>query len=253
MEEKLKVLKKTLEDSGLMANFSFDTLNNCLIIKKFNWDYLDCLKYQEILVELVYKTEYQDCSIFIFTNHPSCLTLGRGLQRRQGDAIDLVDFNPDLISKIELPVFNIKRGGGITFHHPGQIVIYPIINLSFNKMKVYTMMNNLLSTISSVFRQQGITGLDYCRDLLGMWFGDKKIASIGVQVRRFVSFHGVAVNLKDDIEIQKVMNFIFPCGLPGNWYSSIKKEFDIDIVPENFSDDFCSDLKSLFSKDCLIR
>ena len=251
MESKLDSLKAFILSRRPTLDISINKECSSLVITKFDWDYLDCLSFQEELVDLIYQDEYKDLSVFIMTNHPSCLTLGRGLQRKVEDKVELIDFNESLESMLEIPVFRIKRGGGITFHHPGQIVIYPIINLSAHQMKVYTMMNNLLFTTSKVLGQYDIDGLDYCRDLLGMWIKDRKVASIGVQVRRFVSFHGLALNLNEDTKTQEALKIIHPCGLPGSWYTSIKSSFNIDITSEEFSRKFQVEMSSVFAKECL--
>ena len=64
-------------------------------------------------------------------------------------------------------------------------------------------MSKIFKVLTECLKKQGVTDLDYCRDLLGLWSGDKKIASIGVQLRRFVSFHGVALNLDPDEQIER--------------------------------------------------
>ena len=182
MESKIESLREIILSKRPSLDIGINQSCNSLTVTKFDWDYLDCLSFQEDLVDLIYQEEYKSFSVFIMTNHPTCLTLGRGLQRKVDDKIALVDFDESLESRLEVPVYRIKRGGGITFHHPGQVVIYPIINLSKHQMKVYTMMNNLMFVTSKVLGQYSINGLDYCRDLLGMWFKEQKIAARGSAV-----------------------------------------------------------------------
>ena len=148
---------------------------NFLIVEKFNWNYLECLKFQESCADFIYRDENKETNVIIYTNHPTCLTLGRGLQKKISDPIELVDFNDKQKEKLSIPLYKIKRGGGITFHHPGQIVIYPIINLTTQNLKVYDLMSNIMRVTVKVLKNYGVESkLDYCRDLLGLWHDEKK-------------------------------------------------------------------------------
>jgi len=217
--------------------------NNIILVKKFNWPYLEALKFQEACVDYVYQNP--KISIFIATNHPTCLTLGRGLQKKIGDETELIDFSDQQRSQIQVPVFDIKRGGGVTFHHPGQLVIYPIVNLTHKKLKVYTLMSHLLRELSSGIKSTlGEKSFDYCRDLLGLWSDQYKIASIGLQVRRFVTFHGVALNVSDNPEIEQTLRVIYPCGLSGSVYKSLSSLYN-----KNLSEIDLTNILTAFSKN----
>jgi lipoyl(octanoyl) transferase len=243
MASLIENLVEELNYSSLNANITWK--NEFIFIEKNDWDYIDCLQFQEKCVELIYKKVFSKFSIVIFTNHPSCLTLGRGLQKKLTPGVGLLDFDESLRDKIQVPIYEIKRGGGITFHHPGQLIIYPIINLSFHGLKVYPLMAKLFYILAEALNKQNVVGVDYCRDLLGLWFEDKKIASIGVQLRRFVSFHGIALNIKNDELIQKELKRIYPCGLPGSCYSNVNDLFNVCIERSELIKDFkflCNEL-----------
>ena len=216
-------LKANIE-SKLLEVQELDSDN--ILVSKFNWDYLEALKFQEACVDYVYQNP--KTSIFIATNHPACLTVGRGLQKKVGDTTELVDFSDWQRSQVKIPVYDIKRGGGVTFHHPGQLVIYPIVNLTHKKMKVYTLMSHVLRELSEAIKQNfGNLEFDYCRDLLGLWVEKSKVASIGLQVRRFVTFHGVALNVFNNDEVLQALETVYPCGLPGNTYQSLSDLYDL--------------------------
>ena len=233
------ICQKLEIDSSDMNMKTLDS--NIIIVSKFNWNYLEALKFQEECVDLVYHNP--KISIIIATNHPACLTVGRGLQKKVGDTTELVDFTDWQRSQVNIPVYDIKRGGGVTFHHPGQLVIYPIVNLTNKKLKVYTLMSNILRELSKTLRElYGEADFDYCRDLLGLWVNESKVASIGLQVRRFVTFHGVALNIYDDVKISESLKIVYPCGLPGGTYKTLsdiysRKLFtgEINSVYESFS------------------
>jgi len=202
---------------------------NIVTVTKLNWDYLDALKFQEWANDFVWKNK--NISIIIFTNHPTCLTLGRGLQRKIGVTSALIDFDPQIKERLTIPVYSIKRGGGLTFHHPGQLVIYPIINLTTYDLKVYGLMSQLFKMTTEVLKEElHLDEFDYCRDLLGLWKEQTKYASIGLQVRRFVTFHGLALNLFANESLKRNLPLIFPCGLPPQTYGNIQ-----DLHLNNFS------------------
>lgn len=199
-----------------------------IYVQKYNWNYLEALAFQEACVDYVYQNPA--LSIIIATNHPACLTVGRGLQKKVGDTTELVDFSSWQREQVTIPVYDIKRGGGVTFHHPGQLVIYPIVNLTQQKLKVYTLMSHLLRELSASLNELfGHQDYDYCRDLLGLWVQKSKVASIGLQVRRFVTFHGVALNVLPNTEINNALKVVFPCGLPGATYLDLESLYHKNI------------------------
>tara|TARA_B100000925_G_scaffold8886_1_gene6342 strand:- start:5640 stop:6395 length:756 start_codon:yes stop_codon:yes gene_type:complete len=240
-----KIIKLLSSFEYLFQPEEIEINNNFIFITKPNWDYLDCLSFQEKCADLIYMDDYKYFSVVIFTSHPSCFTLGRGLQKNLTPDVKLVDFDLNLKKNIKVPIYDIKRGGGITFHHNNQLIIYPIINLSHHKIKVYPLMSKIFKLLTSGLALQGVSDLDYCRDLLGLWSGDKKVASIGVQLRRFVSFHGVALNLDNNDEIESELLKIYPCGLPGNWYSDIKNHYSVVVNRNKLISDFKNNISEL--------
>lgn len=238
-----EIIRRICDDLQMDAtNLTFTSLQNDIwLVTKLHWDYLEALTFQEACVDYVYKNPH--VSIFIATNHPACLTLGRGLQKKVGDETQLIDFSDGQRNQISIPIFDIKRGGGVTFHHPGQLVIYPIVNLTHKKMKVYTLMGHVLRELSkSIIETLGHKEFDYCRDLLGLWSGPFKIASIGLQVRRFVTFHGVALNIFDDQLIDDTLQIVYPCGLPGTVYKSLE-----NLYHKNLTSFACQEILNRFT------
>ena len=227
-----------------------------IFVQKYNWNYLDALAFQEACVDYVY--QHPAVSIIIATNHPACLTLGKGLQRKIGDTTELVDFTKIHRERVAIPIYDIKRGGGVTFHHPGQLVIYPIVNLTRQKLKVYTLMSHLLRELSCSLRELfGDQEFDYCRDLLGLWVDQHKVASIGLQVRRFVTFHGVALNVLANKEIEEALKVIYPCGLPGATYQNLgalyQKNFGVKEV-KSIAQQFEHKVVNLFAEEnCVFK
>jgi lipoate-protein ligase B len=211
---------------------------NIYFIEKWNANYPEVLDLQERCVELV--RQNPKWSIFIFCNHPNCFTLGRGLQRAQ--EFNLIDFDPTLKERLPFPLYEIKRGGGLTFHHPGQWVLYPIINLNRKNIDVYKVMNTCLSITQKILQEKfHITDLSHEEKLLGLWHLKKrKVASIGLAVSHFVTYHGISLNILRNEEMSKALMLVNPCGLPGEIYqdvesiSPLKLENPIKVFHEAF-------------------
>lgn len=197
------------------------------VITKLNWPYEKALNFQNEANKFVY--ENPEYCIYIITSHPSVLTMGRGLQRGMVDKHNLIEFDQTLSSQIPVEVYNVKRGGGLTFHHPGQIVIYPIVHIAHQKIKTIQLMNSIFSMAKNVIEKNtNLTNLDYERDLLGLWSDTHKIASMGIQLVKFVSLHGLAINILKDDTISNVLKKVYPCGLSGMVYKSVEELCDVN-------------------------
>lgn len=200
-----------------------DYKNNILFISKWNWDYKSFLEFQTKCQKIISKN--RGFKVYIFCNHPHLFTLGRGNER---DQESLIEFDESLIDSLDFPVHKIHRGGGITFHFPGQWIFYPIVSIS----EKYTlddhmcwMLKSVKNAVSEAF---DIDGLITAKKLMGVWHNKKKLASIGVGLNRFVSEHGIALNLKFDDKMKSGISKISPCGMNSNIYTSIS-----DILDEN--------------------
>lgn len=219
----MKILESLDLRSFGINESDLEILGSSLIITKKNWDYLSCLSFQEKVAELI--AENKSESVFIFCSHPTLLTMGRGLQKAE----DLIEFDNSLRDNLEVPIFDISRGGGITFHHLDQFIFYPIISLEFHHKKVMDYMTEILKTVKDALSQKFfLNDFDENRKLLGLWFKDKKIASIGLCTRRFVTFHGLALNLSISSQVINFLSKIYPCGLSMNTYIGLDEIVDND-------------------------
>jgi lipoate-protein ligase B len=168
-------------------------------------EYQDALRLQEDLVRR--RCDGGGGDALLLLEHPPVFTLGRG-----GDAGHLL--NPR-----EVPVYRVSRGGGVTFHGPGQLVGYPILALASHGRDVHAYLRRLEAVLVAALSQLGITAqrLD---GLTGVWVGEKKIASIGVGVRRWVTYHGFALNVHPELSY---FSDIIPCGLAGVRMTSVRE------------------------------
>ena len=174
-----------------------DISGDILYVKKWMWDYEECLVFQKKSQEFIRNN--RNLKIYIFCNHPHCFTLGRGNERGQSD---LIDFDLNLVDQLDYPVHKIHRGGGITFHYPGQWIFYPIVAIN----STYTLEDHMcwmLRSVKEVLRDHfGLPKVMAAKKLMGVWNDRKKLASIGVGLNRFVTEHGLALNLIWDEKIQ---------------------------------------------------
>jgi lipoate-protein ligase B len=143
-------------------------------------------------------------SALILCQHYPVITLGRIAKRAN-----------ILISEQELRLkgidaYDIERGGDVTYHGPGQVTAYPIFNLNYFKKDISVFLRSLESIIIDLLGDFGITGLRY-PGLTGVWVDNKKIASLGIAIRNWVTFHGLSINVKkNDLDN---FRFIRPCGM----------------------------------------
>lgn len=150
----------------------------------------------------------------LIVEHPPVITLGA----RKTENKLKTDESAILASGIEL--LTVGRGGGTTAHNPGQLVFYPIIKLKSLALGV-TEYIRTLEAIGIALLASFNVACDRRKGFPGLWVNDKKIASIGVQIKKWVTFHGMAINLNNDLTI---FNPIIPCGLDNVAMTSARQE-----------------------------
>jgi lipoate-protein ligase B len=188
-------------------------------------DYLATLALQERLVEQRQNGRSND--MLLLVEHPHVYTLGRG-----GNALNV-------LSAQEVPVHRTSRGGDVTYHGPGQLVVYPIVDLRSKLRKdVHRYVRNLELSAMHTLAYFGIV-TTRCPPHTGIWIEDRKIAAIGVAVRRAITYHGLALNVNTDLSY---FNRIVPCGLTWADVTSMQKELgtaqNLPEVRQRFIDNF---------------
>ena len=118
------------------------------------------------------------------------------------------------------PVHRTNRGGQATYHGPGQLVGYPVLDLSLFERDLHAYLRFMEEVLITLLTRHGITG-ERIEGKTGVWVGDRKIASLGVGVRKWISMHGFAINICGDLS---PFNHITPCGLPGVVMTSLEAE-----------------------------
>jgi lipoate-protein ligase B len=149
--------------------------------------------------------------LLLLLEHPPVFTLGR----RGGS--EFLTVSEAFLEQRGVPLFHVERGGFVTYHGPGQLVGYPVVDLRANGWKVV----DFAAALEEVMiRTAGDWGIKAHRDPRnrGVWVGPKKLGSVGIAVRRWVSYHGFALNVNTDLE---PFGWVHPCGLVGVTMTSI--------------------------------
>ncbi|MBI1745000.1 MAG: lipoyl(octanoyl) transferase LipB [Acidobacteria bacterium] len=143
--------------------------------------------------------------ILLLAEHPPVYTIGR----RGGEQHLLL--SKELLAERGIPIFNVERGGDITFHGLGQLVGYPILNLKYFRTDVHWYLRQLEEVIMATLRQFHMDAKRW-PGLTGVWVGDAKVAAIGISVHGWITMHGFALNISTDLTH---FDDIVPCGIRG--------------------------------------
>lgn len=174
--------------------------------------------------------------VLILLEHEAVLTMGR-----RSTEEDIRVSTSCLIEK-GITVHRIERGGLITYHGPGQLVVYPIFDLKAMKLGVEALVDGLEAVILTLLSDFGITGQR--RDgLRGVWVAGEKIASIGIAIRRGISFHGVSLNVSPDLSH---FDLIHPCGIEGVKMTSMARQLFHPIQTEKLRQKMIAHFASQF-------
>jgi lipoate-protein ligase B len=170
---------------------------------------------QKKLVEMRYDKKIPDC--LLVTEHHPVITAGRGTDMKN------LLVSPEQLEEQSIDFAEIERGGDITFHGPGQIVFYPIIDLRQRRIDVRKYLRDLEQFTIKALSEFGLTA-EIKEGLTGIWVNDYKIGAIGVAVSKWITFHGLALNIDTDLDYFKLIN---PCGITeypvGNVMQFLKK------------------------------
>ena len=176
-------------------------------------DYKEALTLQRELVA-ARASEVLDKDMVLLLEHPAVFTIGR----RGG--IENIRVSNEFLKKINIPIIQIERGGNITFHGPGQLVVYPIVDLKKAKLNVVDYLYGLEEVMIRVSADWGITAERNSANR-GIWINNNKLGSVGIAVQRDICFHGVSLNANVSLE---PFEWINPCGLHGVGVTSMEQE-----------------------------
>jgi len=195
-------------------------------------EYSAALDLQSSILETRMRDEIGDTLLLL--EHPSVFTLGRGADERF-----LV--NPPA----DIPVYRVSRGGQVTYHGPGQLIGYPILKLAGPERDVLRYLRNLERVMINALASFGISAAQR-PGLTGVWVDTRKIASIGVGLRRWVTMHGFALNVTTDLSLFET---IVPCGIEGCRTTSIAALGHDEISIADFARAIETELATAFGYD----
>ena len=161
--------------------------------------------------------------MLLLMQHPHVITLGVNARRRR----DHVLAAPDTLAERGVGVFETERGGDVTYHGPGQLVAYPIMNLGPDRCDVHRYVRDLEEVMIRTAAVFGIT-TSRVAGLTGVWVGRDKIGAIGVRISRWITSHGFAFNVSTDLDYFKL---ILPCGIANRGVTSLARLLGRPAVP----------------------
>jgi lipoyl(octanoyl) transferase len=196
------------------------------VVRLGRMGYEEALEYQrEVARQRITGAIPQD--VLILVEHPPVVTLGRSSKEK-----NLIS-SPAFLASKGVELFEVERGGDVTFHGPGQLVGYPIIDLKRHRQDLHWYLRSVEEALIRTLGEYGISG-ERSTGFTGVWTNGRKIASIGVHARDWVTWHGFALNVTTDLSY---FDFIVPCGISGVEMTSIVKErpelsVDVDAAGE---------------------
>jgi lipoyl(octanoyl) transferase len=176
-------------------------------------DYKEAWDLQKEISDLRYKKEISD--VLFLLEHPHTYTLGR-----VADKAHMIS-TPEYLNDNKISIYEIDRGGDITYHGPGQIVGYPIIDLNLWQKDTHKYLRGLEEVIIRTCAVYGITAIREPK-YTGVWVENRKIAAIGIKVSRWITMHGFAFNVNTNLSF---FSGIIPCGITDKEVTSLQKEF----------------------------
>ncbi len=176
--------------------------------------------------------------VLMLLEHPPVYTLGTG------SSLKFVKFNSDAGYELH----RSERGGEVTYHCPGQLVIYPILNLRRHQMDLHWYLRQLEEVVIRLLADYGLIS-KRIPGLTGVWLNDKKVAAIGIKVSRWVTMHGLAINVNNDL---RGFEQIVPCGIKDRSVGNLLEflpTVSLEEVQERSIEVFCQTFHLKYNKE----
>ena len=203
--------------------------------------YAQGLELQKSLVEQRRAGDVPDQLLLL--EHPPVITLG---VKTRNDRSNIVA-SPDLLEEAGVEVFETGRGGDVTYHGPGQLVGYPIIDLKPDRCDVHQYVRDIEEVMIRAAVPFGVNA-HRLPGLTGAWVGDEKLAAIGVRIARWITSHGFAFNVNTSLTH---FDFIVPCGITGKGVTSLEKLLGHPVPMAEVEDSVVNGFVTVFNADVL--
>ena len=225
---------------------SLSESNNIIVKKLGRFNYADCFEYQKKIQNEIIQIKLDNRNkrikkitpnYLLFVEHDHVYTLGNS-----GNSENLL-FNENILKQKGIEFYKTNRGGDITYHGPGQLVCYPIIDMENFYTDIHRYLRDLEETIIHTLNVLGITASGNSNET-GVWIdvgklNERKICAMGIKVSRWVTMHGLALNVNTNLSF---FEGIIPCGIRNKGVTSISnelnKEVKMDLVQKIFTEKF---------------
>lgn len=187
--------------------------------------------------QLLEQRRHQVGDILVLLEHPPVLTMGRNASEANL-LLSEQEYERRGVSRQ-----NVSRGGDVTFHGPGQLVGYPIVDLKAGTINVRSFLRKLEEVLIDTLKVFNISG-HRVEGKTGVWVDNDKIASIGIGVKRWISWHGFALNVDVDLDCFSMIN---PCGLQGIKMTSMQKILDRPVAMVSVEQQLIQSFKQVFN------
>ena len=193
----------------------------------------------------IFNKKISDCTddILLLLEHPNTYTLGKTANKLN------LRGSVEYLSSNKISVYEIDRGGDITYHGPGQIVGYPIIDLNNWFKDTHKYLRALEEVIILTCKEYN---LDCVRNpqYTGVWLRDKKIAAIGIKVSRWITMHGFAFNVNTDLNL---FSGIIPCGIQDKAVTSLQNELNKEIYIDEVKEKLLKNFSNVFGYTAILN
>jgi len=209
----------------------------CRAIDLGRVDYEEAFALQKREVERLQRNEGDD--VLLFVEHPHVITVGRNAD---GSAL-IADRR--LIEARGARVVATDRGGDVTYHGPGQLVGYPIVRLEAHRRDIRRYVHDLEDVLIATLADFGVSAGRH-PDHRGVWVQNRKIASLGIRISRWVTSHGFALNVSTDLSYFSLMN---PCGIQGCAMTSLETELATPVTSAAVRDRVIAHFGNVFARE----
>jgi lipoyl(octanoyl) transferase len=219
-------------------------MNECFFTDLGKMDYKEAWDYQLQLFndKILQKSEnVKPIHDLLFVEHPHVYTFGKSAEKQN------LLVSPAMLNHLGASVYEIERGGDITYHGPGQLVAYPIFDLESLNIGVKKFVANIELAIINTLKTFGIES-EVIPDRIGVWIEkggkrERKIAAIGIKCSKYVTMHGLALNVSTDLTM---FQQIVPCGILDKEVTSIEKELNGKIDMNDVKNELGNQFASIF-------
>ncbi len=185
----------------------------------------------------------------LLLEHPHVVTIGRRTRHLSADVSDHLRVAPEALARLDVELHETDRGGAVTYHGPGQLVVYPILKLTGRRRDVHRYLRDLEEVIIRVLSDFGIAA-GRRSGQTGVWVGEEKIASIGVHLSQWVTTHGFALNVNTALHF---FELIVPCGLPDVRMTSMERVLGSPVSMERVQQRVIARFQEVFERHVVER